>query len=85
MIYNTRNPSNETPEIRKEKKICFNARFQYIQSKITGLKKTWSLKSLPMLSVRNELVYIQYKIRDSQALFCFALIILRMASLDMLF
>ena len=52
MIYNTRNPSNETPEIRKEKKICFNARFQYIQSKITGLKKTWSLKSLPMLSVR---------------------------------
>ena len=39
MIYNTRNRSNDTTESQKEKKICFNAHFQYRQSKITGLKK----------------------------------------------
>ena len=58
MIYNTRNPSNEKTESQNEKKTCFNAHFQYIQSKITGLNKMWSLKSLPMLSVRKELVYM---------------------------
>ena len=85
MIYNTRNPSNETTESQKEKKACFNAHFQYIQSKITVLNKMWSLKSLPMLSVRKELVCMQYNTSVSQALFCFALIILRMASLGILF
>ena len=30
--------------------------------------KMWSLKSLVMLSVRLELVYMQYNISDSQAL-----------------
>ena len=31
--------------------------------------KMWSLKNLVMLSVRVELVYMQYNISDSQALF----------------
>ena len=39
MIYNTRNLSNDTTESQKEKKICFNAHFQYNLSKITELKK----------------------------------------------
>ena len=30
--------SNYTTENQKEKKTCFNAQFQYSQSKITGLK-----------------------------------------------
>ena len=38
MIYNTRNPSNDTTEGQKEKKTCFNAHFQYSQSKIQQLK-----------------------------------------------
>ena len=49
MIYNTRNRSNDTTEGQKEKKTCFNAHFQYSQSKITGLNKMRSLKSLTML------------------------------------
>ena len=49
MIYNTRNRSNGTTESQTEKKICFNAHFQYSQSKITALSKMWSLRSLPML------------------------------------
>ena len=52
MIYNTRNRSNNTRESKKEKKTCFNAHFQYSQSKIMDNKgvyssnKMWSLKSL---------------------------------------
>ena len=50
MIYNTRNRSNDTTESQKEKKkTSFNARFQYSQSKITGLNKMWSLRGLAML------------------------------------
>ena len=37
MIYNTRNWSNDTTESQKEKKTCFNAHFQYSQSKIMAL------------------------------------------------
>ena len=36
-------------KIRTRKKTCFIDHFQYIQSKITGLNKMWSLKSLAML------------------------------------
>ena len=63
MIFNTRNRSNDTTESQKEKKISFNARFQYSQSKITGLNKTWSLKSLAMLQCesRTSLHVVQYK------------------------
>ena len=63
MIYNTRNRSNDTAESQKEKKTCFNARFQYSQSKITGLKKMWSLKRLAMLKCesRTSLHEVQYK------------------------
>ena len=50
MIYNTRNQSNDTIEIQKEKKTCFNAHFQYSKSKITELNKIWSLKSLAILN-----------------------------------
>ena len=39
MIYNTKNRSNDTIESQKEKKTCFNAHFQYSQSKIMGLKQ----------------------------------------------
>ena len=48
MIYNTRKRkrSNDTTESQKEKKTCFNAHFQYSQSKITGLNKMRLLKSL---------------------------------------
>ena len=51
MIYNTRKwkRSNDTTESQKEKKTCFNAHFQYSQSKITGLNKMWLLKSLAVL------------------------------------
>ena len=46
MIFNTRNRSNDTTESQKEKNTCFYA---YFQSKITGLIKMWSLKSLAVL------------------------------------
>ena len=36
MIYNTRNQSNDTTESQREKKNCFNIRFQYSHLKITG-------------------------------------------------
>ena len=63
MIYNTRNRSNDTTESQKEKKTCFNAHFQYSQSKITGLSKMWSLKSLVMLKCesRTSVHAVQYK------------------------
>ena len=63
MIYNTRNGSNDTLECQKEKKACFNAHFQYSQSKIMGLNKMWSLKSLAMLKreSRTNLHAVQYK------------------------
>ena len=35
MIYNIRNRRNDATESQKEKKTCFNAYFQYSQSKIT--------------------------------------------------
>ena len=37
MTYNTRNRSNDATESQEEKKICFNAHFQYSQSKIAGI------------------------------------------------
>ena len=49
MIYNARNRSNDATESQKEKNTCFNVHFQYSLSKITGLNKIWSLKSLAML------------------------------------
>ena len=49
MIYNTRNRSNDATESQKEKKNCFNAHFQYSQSKITRLNKMRSFKSFAML------------------------------------
>ena len=63
MICSTRNQSNDTIESQKEKKIGFNAHFQYRQSKITGLNKMWSLKSLAMLKCesRTSLHAVQYK------------------------
>ena len=65
MIYNTKNQSNERTESQKEKKTCFNANFQYSQSKITGISNKWLLKGV---SVRGELVYRQYNISDGQVL-----------------
>ena len=44
MIYNTRNRNNNTTERQKEKKACFNAHFQYSESKITGLNKMFIKK-----------------------------------------
>ena len=62
MIYNTRNWSNDTAESQK-KTTCFNAHFQYSQSKIMGLNKMWSLKSLAMLKCesRTSLHVVKYK------------------------
>ena len=48
MIHNTKNRSNDTTESQKEKKICFNVHFAYKHSKINGLNKMWSLKTLAM-------------------------------------
>ena len=64
MIYNTRNQSDETTESQKEKKTY--SHFQYSQSKITGIKNKWLLKSL---GVRVKLVYRKYNVSDSQVLF----------------
>ena len=84
-IYKTRSRINDSKESQNKKETCFNAHFQYSQSHITELNKTWSLKSL-CWSASVELVSIQYNINDNQALFwCFDLFILRTASLDTLF
>ena len=63
MIYNTKNQSNDTAESQKEKKVCFNTHFQCSQSKIMGLNKIWSLKSLTLLKCesRTSLHIAQYK------------------------
>ena len=63
MIYNTKNRSNDTTENRKKKRPVFNAQFQYSQSKMTSLKKIWSLKKLAMLKCesRTSLHLVQYK------------------------
>ena len=63
MIYNTKNGSNDTTESQKEKNTCFNAYFQYSQSKIKGLSKKWSLKSLAMIKSesRTNPHAVQYK------------------------
>ena len=50
MIYKTRTRTNDATEKKKKKMTCFNAHFQYSQSKITGLNKMWSSKSLAMLA-----------------------------------
>ena len=39
MIYNTRKQINDTKESQKGKKDCFDAHFQYSQSKIMVLNK----------------------------------------------
>ena len=63
MIYNTRNRSKDTTASQKEEKTCFNAHFQYSQSKIKELNKMWSLKSLAMLKCESKtsLNAVQYK------------------------
>ena len=63
MIFNTKNWSNDATENQKEKKTCFNTHFQCSRSKITGLNKMWSLKSLAMLKCesRTSLHAVQYK------------------------
>ena len=62
MIYNTRNQKYVTTE-SQEKKTCFNANFRYSQSKMTGLNKMSSLKSLAMLKCESRtcLHAVQYK------------------------
>ena len=63
MIYHTRDQSNDTIESQKERKTCFNVHFQYCQSKITGLNKIGSTKSLAMLKceIRTSQHAVQYK------------------------
>ena len=69
MIYNTRNRSNNTTVSQNEKKTCFNAYFQYSQSKIADKKvvhfwnKIWPLKYLVKLKCerRASLHAVQYK------------------------
>ena len=39
MIYNPRNPGNDTTESQKEKNVYCNAHFQYSHCKITGLNR----------------------------------------------
>ena len=54
MIYNNRNWNNDTTESQKENR-RFDAHFQYSQSKITGLSKMWSLKSLVLLKCESRI------------------------------
>ena len=54
MIYNSRNWNNDTTESQKENR-RFDAHFQYSQSKITGLSKMWSLKSLVLLKCESRI------------------------------
>ena len=72
MIYNTGNRSNDTVESQKEENTCFNAHFQYSQSKITGVNKMlW--KSLAMLKCesRSSIHAVQYKWQSgSVRMFC---------------
>ena len=48
---------------QKEKKTCLNANSHYSQSKILGLNKMWSLKSLAMLKRESRTILYagQYK------------------------
>ena len=39
VIYNPRNPGNDTTESQKEKSVYCNAHFQYSHCKITGLNR----------------------------------------------
>ena len=74
-------------EVMQHDTTFFNAHFQYSQSKIMGLNKVRSLKSLGYIRMwyLNQSTCNTY-ISDSQALFwCFVLIILRMAGQDTLF
>ena len=50
-------------KVRKKKKTCFNAHFQYNQCNIAGLNKMRLLKSLVMLKSesRTSLHALQYK------------------------
>ena len=58
-------------KVRKKK--CFQAHFQFSQSKITGINKMWSLKSLAILNCesRSSLHEVQCKGQPSSVLmFC---------------
>ena len=74
MICNAKNWSNDGIESQTEKKACFNAHFQYIQSQITGLNKMWSLKSLVMLKFesRTSLHALHYKWQPGSILMFFS-------------
>ena len=65
MIYNARNWSNDATQSQKEKKTCFNAHFQYSQSKIMG-----SLKRLAMLKYKSRTSLQVYKWQPGSVLFC---------------
>ena len=80
MIYDTRNRSNDTTKSQKELKSCFNAHFQYSQSKIPDNKgvyswnKMWSLKGLAIVKCEGttslHVVYIYVTTRlGSEVLF----------------
>ena len=70
----------------KRKRTCFNAHFQYSQSKITKLNKMWSIKSLAVLKCesRTSLHAVKYNLRPSFVLL-FCSCFLRMGSLGTLF
>ena len=55
MIYNTRNQSNDTTESQREKKNCFNIRFQYSHLKITGPQDMVIKKGSSIEYVRNKI------------------------------
>ena len=60
-------------KVRNKRRTCFNAHVQYSQSKITGLNKMRSLKSLAMLKCdsRTSLHEVQYKRQPGSVLiFC---------------
>ena len=62
MIYKARNRSNDATESQMEKRPALMLIFEYSQSKITGLNKMCSLKSLAMSKCesRTSLYAVQY-------------------------
>ena len=74
----------------REKNTCFNAHAEEGETWLCPMyskqtNKDVGIKKLSYVKWETKLVYLQYNISDSQALFWCSVIILEMASLDTLF
>ena len=74
----------------REKNTCFNAHAEEGETWLCPMyskqtNKDVGIKKLSYVKCETKLVYLQYNISDSQALFWCSVIILEMASVDTLF